>query len=378
MTAPTPFPSDSVKLLTESPDSPATSQPLVESSADLSGLRVQIDSLDQQGVATTVITIIGEPDVHTVQTGAVLACSNQCEIVISIGGGSVIDAGKAIAALVTNQRDLLDYLEVIGQAQPLTETPLPFIAVPTTAGTGAEVTRNAVLHSPEHHVKVSLRSPLLLPRVALVDPELTHSLPPALTASTGMDALTQLIEPFVGLRANPMTDALCREALPRVGRSLRRAFENGSDTAARSDMALASLFGGVALANAGLGAVHGFAAPIGGMYSAPHGAVCASLLADVMEKNIRAAQEQKALELIRRYNEVARLVTGVPTARAADGVQWVRDLCRHLQIPRLVVFGIQLGDFVEIADKAAQSSSMKGNPVAFTDAQLVEILESAF
>jgi alcohol dehydrogenase class IV len=240
------------------------------------------------------------------------------------------------------------------------------------------MTRNAVLRSPEHRVKVSLRSPLMLPRVALVDPELTHELPPRLTASTGMDALTQLIEPFVSVYANPLTDGLCREALPRVGRSLRRAFENGADPDARSDMALASLFGGIALANSGLGAVHGFAAPIGGMYSVPHGAVCASLLPDVMERNIRAAQEEKALEITRRYNEVARLVTGVATARAADGVQWARELARHLHIPRLSTLGIQRENFAEIAEKAADSSSMKGNPIEFTADQLVEILGRAF
>jgi alcohol dehydrogenase class IV len=337
-----------------------------------------LDSLGEQSIATLLFSVPGEPDLASVQSGAALVRANQYELVISIGGGSVIDAGKAIAALATNQGDLFDYLEVIGQAQPLTEAPLPFIAVPTTAGTGSEMTRNAVLRSPEHRVKVSLRSPLMLPRVALVDPELTHALPPRLTASTGMDALTQLIEPFVSQFANPLTDGLCREALPRVGRSLHRAFENGADADARSDMALASLFGGIALANSGLGAVHGFAAPIGGMYSAPHGAVCASLLPDVMEKNIRAAQEQKALEITRRYNEVARLVTGVTTARAADGVQWVRELARQLHVPRLSTLGIQRENFAEIAEKAADSSSMKGNPIELTADQLVEILEHAF
>jgi alcohol dehydrogenase class IV len=337
-----------------------------------------LDSLGEQSIATLLFSVPAEPDLATVQSGAALVRANQYELVISIGGGSVIDAGKAIAALATNQGDLFDYLEVIGQGQPLTEAPLPFIAVPTTAGAGAEMTRNAVLRSPEHRVKVSFRSPLMLPRVALIDPELTRELPPRLTASTGMDALTQLIEPFVSLHANPLTDGLCREALPRVGRSLRRAFENGADADARSDMALASLFGGTALANSGLGAVHGFAAPIGGMFSAPHGAVCASLLPDVMERNIRAAQEQKALEITRRYNEVARLVTGVATARAADGVQWVRDLARHLHIPRLSTLGVQRENFAEIAEKASASSSMKGNPIEFTPDQLVEILERAF
>jgi len=234
--------------------------------------------------------------------------------------------------------------------------------VPTTAGTGAEVTRNAVLQSPEHRVKVSLRSGLMLPRVALVDPELTHPLPPALTASTGMDALTQLIEPFVSKRANPMTDAFCREGIPRISRSLRRAFQDGEDADARNDMALASLLGGLALANAGLGAVHGFAAPIGGMFAVPHGAVCAALLPGVMQMNIQEARKQDATAITRRYDEVAQLLTGVATARANDGVQCVRTLSEDLQIPRLGALGIQPESFSELCEKALHSSSMKGNP----------------
>lgn len=337
----------------------------------------RINSLQQHGIVTTPFTVSGEPTLAIATQGAELARSAQCELVISIGGGSVIDAGKAIAALATNHGDVLDYLEVIGQAQPLAKPPLPFIGVPTTAGTGAEVTRNAVLHSPEHRVKVSLRSALMLPRVALVDPELTHALSPALTASTGMDALTQLIEPFVSKRANPITDALCREGIPRIARALRRAFANGTEAEARNDMALASLFGGLALANAGLGAVHGFAAPIGGMFAAAHGAVCAALLADVMQANVQEAQKQKTVETTRRYNEVARLLTGVATARASDGVQWVRALCRDLQIPRLGMLGIKRESFRELCEKALTSSSMKGNPLPLTEIQLNETLERA-
>lgn len=334
-----------------------------------------IAPMRQQGFLVTHVSVAGEPTIDLVKAGADKARAAQSQFVIALGGGSVIDAAKAIAMLVTNKRDILDYVEVIGQGQPLTEPGLPVIAVPTTAGTGAEVTRNAVLQSPEQRVKVSLRSPLMLPALALVDAELTHGLPPALTASTGLDALTQLVESFVCRRANPLTDALCREALPRAARSLKRAFENGADAVARGDMAFASLCGGLALANAGLGAVHGFAAPIGGMYPAPHGAVCAALLPEVMEVNIRAAQEQKALELLRRYNDVARLLTGVATARAPDCLPWLRGLCRDLKVRRLGDLGIERGDFDLIAGKAIESSSMKGNPVELTPAQLREILE---
>ena len=235
----------------------------------------------------------GEPELETVRQGVALARRENCGVVISFGGGSALDAGKAIAAMLANPGDLLDYLEVIGRGQALAKPSAPFIAIPTTAGTGSEVTRNAVLASPEHRVKVSLRSPLMLPRVAVVDPELTCDLPPAITASTGLDALTQLIEPYVCSRANPMTDALCVEGIRRAARSLRAAFAEGRNAAARADMAVASLFGGLALANAGLGAVHGFAGPIGGQFPAPHGAVCAALLPQVMEANLRALRQRQ-------------------------------------------------------------------------------------
>src|SRR5437867_2251260 len=210
--------------------------------------------LGEHEIARWTLAIAGEPKIEDVEHGVQLARGEGCDLVIGFGGGSAIDAAKAVAALTTNGGEVLDYLEVIGRAKPLTNPPLPVIAVPTTAGTGAEVTRNAVLASPEHRVKVSLRSPLMLPKVALVDPELTYELPAELTASTGLDALTQLIEPYVSCKANPLTDAICIEGIRRVARSLRRAFDDGARSA-REDMALASLFGGLALANAGLGAV---------------------------------------------------------------------------------------------------------------------------
>jgi alcohol dehydrogenase class IV len=280
----------------------------------------------------------------------------------------VIDAGKAIAALMTNEEDLFDYLEVIGKGKPLSQAAAPGVAIPTTAGTGAEVTRNAVLGSAEHRVKASLRNTSLLPKLALVDPELTYDLPPELTANTGLDALTQLIEPFVSIRANPLTDGFCREGIQRVARSLHRAFENGHDTAARADMALASLLSGLALANAGLGAVHGFAAPIGGMFPAPHGAVCAALLPHVMEVNLRA---------LRRFDEISQLLTGRRDATADEGLAWVRELCRALKVQPLRAHGIAPHDFAELAGKAAQASSMKANPIVLSRAELNDILERA-
>ena len=297
---------------------------------------------------------------------------------IGFGGGSALDAAKAIAAMLANSGELLDYVEIIGRGRAPTKPSVPFIAIPTTAGTGTEVTRNAVLASPEHKVKVSLRSPLMLAKVALVDPELTHDLPPALTASTGLDALTQLIEPFVCSRANPMTDGLCVEGLRRAARSLRVAFNDGQNKAAREDMATASLFGGLALANAGLGAVHGFAGPIGGSFPAPHGAICAALLPHVMNTNIRALRQRAPDgEALRRYDEVARLLAGGVPATADDGVERVRQLVGDLKIPRLGTYGIKPEHIAGLVRKSAQASSMKANPIALATDELAEILRQA-
>ncbi|NBR87582.1 MAG: iron-containing alcohol dehydrogenase [Verrucomicrobia bacterium] len=346
-----------------------------KSSARAEGLCAQLAALQ---VGFEMCAITGEPTTDAVRDGLELARKAGCGSVIAFGGGSAIDAAKAIAGLLTNGGALADYLEVIGRGAPLTRPAAPLLAIPTTAGTGAEVTRNAVLASPEHRLKASLRSPHLLPRVALVDPELTLNLPPELTASTGMDALTQLIESYVCVRANPLTDGVCVEGLRRAARSLRRAFERGDDAAAREDMALASLFGGMALANAGLGAVHGFAAPIGGMFPAPHGAVCAALLPGVMAANVRALRERMPEgAALRRYDEVARLLTGQPQATADDGVAWTRELCRALQIVPLRTWGVTEGDVSGVVEKALQASSMKANSIPLTALELGEVLRAA-
>jgi len=337
-----------------------------------------LKSLSEHGVSHALFVVPGEPTLELVRAGVLRAQEERCDLVIAFGGGSAVDGAKAIAALLTNPGDIFDYLEVIGRGKPLTAPSVPFIAIPTTAGAGAEVTRNAVLASPEHRVKASLRSPLMLARVAIVDPELTYDLPPAITASTGLDALTQLIEPFVSVRANPITDSLCREGMARVARSLRRAYERGDDRGAREDMALARLFGGLALANAALGAVHGFAAPIGGMFHAPHGAVCAALLPHAMDVNVRALRQRApTAETLRRFDEIACILTGRPGATNGDAVDWVQELCASLAIPPLRTYQITQGDVPELCDKATVTSSMKGNPIALTRAELQEILERA-
>jgi len=334
--------------------------------------------LKESGVSGVAFSVPAEPELDTVRAGTALAKREHCDHVIGIGGGSVLDAGKAVAAMLANEGDLLDYLEIIGQGKALTRPSARFIAIPTTAGTGSEVTRNSVLASPAHRLKVSLRSPFMVPWVALVDPELTYDLPPEITASTGLDALTQLIEPWVCTRANPVTDALCREGIPRAAHSLPRAFENGRDHAARQDMAVASLFGGLALANAGLGAVHGFAGPLGGMFGAPHGALCAALLPHVMEINLQALRRrQPGSEAIVRYDEVARLLTGKAGASADDGVDWVRRLVADLNIPRLGAYGISREHTMEIVEKACNASSMKANPIVLSPDELAAAFESA-
>lgn len=337
-----------------------------------------VDWLAEQEVGSTLFVIGGEPTVESVTEGTAVAREAGCDVVIGIGGGSAIDTGKAISALLANGGAPLDYLEVIGRGKSIARRSIPFIAVPTTAGTGAEVTRNAVLASPAHHVKISLRSPLMLPHLALVDPALTLGLPPAITASTGMDALTQVIEPYVSNKANPLTDSLCKEGMQRAARSLRRAYEQGDDAAAREDMSIASLFGGLALANAKLGAVHGFAGPLGGMFHGPHGAICACLLPHVMAVNVRALQErQPDSAMLNRYREVARILTQDVGASIGDGVAWVQELATALHILPLGTYGMGSQDMPRVIEKAAVSSSMKGNPIALTVEEMDEILHRA-
>jgi len=325
-----------------------------------------------------VFAVPGEPTVELAREGAHRVKEAGCDVIVSIGGGSVIDAGKAIAILATNGGEPLEFLEVVGKGRAIAIPPLPFIALPTTAGTGSEVTRNAVLGSAEHRVKASLRSPLMLPRIALVDPELTYELPPAVTASTGLDALTQLIEPYVSARANPMVDAICVDGIGLVSRALRRAYHDGADRDARRDMSMGSLFGGLALANAGLGVVHGFAAPLGGSLKAPHGALCAALLPHGMAVNVSAlrtrAPQHPALE---RYATIARLLTGQQEADAEAGIEWVRMLCAELSVPTLRTWGMTEADLPRAVEEAARASSTQANPLPLTNEELLGVMKAA-
>ena len=323
--------------------------------------------------------VVNEPNVETINRSVELGREKKSDFVIGFGGGSVIDTGKATSALLNNQGSLLDYLEVVGKGKPLKKTSKPYIAIPTTAGTGSEVTRNAVISVPEKKVKVSMRNAYLLPEVAIIDPELTYEVPKTITAVTGMDAFTQVIEPYVSRYSNILVDMFCKDAIPKGASYLLRAWENGNDHEARENISWVSLMGGLALANAKLGAVHGFAGPIGGMFHAPHGAVCAALLPSVMLVNAEALSNRgKDFEKIFRFENIARWVTGVENATIEEGVEWIASLCKNMKIPRLSELGIKKAHFPTIIEKSKNSSSMKGNPIQLTEQEMVKILELAY
>jgi alcohol dehydrogenase class IV len=340
------------------------------------------EHLTATGIASVEFTVDSEPDVATIERGARLARDERSDVVVGIGGGSALDAAKAIAGLATNDGEALDYLEVVGRGKSLTRPALPIVAVPTTAGTGAEVTRNAVILEPSRRYKASVRSAFLYPRVALIDPELARSLSPAVTISTGLDALTQLIESYVSVRANALTDAIARDGMRRAARALPRVASDGRDIEARTEMALASLLSGIALANAGLGAVHGFASPLGGRYPIPHGAACAALLPRIMAVNVRALRERDpngpGLE---RYRDVAALLLGESRGSADEtidaGVRWVADLCRDLLVPFLKEYGVRRDDVAGLVEATERASSTRGNPIVLTADEMAGALEAA-
>jgi alcohol dehydrogenase class IV len=328
------------------------------------------------GLEASYFSFTGEPTLAIVREG--VKAARGCQFVIGFGGGSAMDAAKAIAALAPNSGEPLDYLEVIGQGRMLEHAPLPFLMVPTTAGTGAEVTRNAVLGSPEHGVKASLRSPLLVPRAALIDPELTLEAPPGITASTGLDTLTQLIEPFVSCRANALTDGFCLDGMRRAASALPKAFRNGQDRDARAEMAYASLLSGLSLANAGLGIVHGFASPLGGLLEAPHGALCAAVLPHGMAMNIRALRERAPThDALDKYRRVAQLLTADSQAEADDAVSYMSNLCRSLGVSSLRSYGLEPSGIPALVAKVAGASSTKANPIPLSMGELAEIAERA-
>lgn len=316
----------------------------------------------------TTFAVRGEPTLDLVRAGAEAARGQGADVVVGVGGGAVLDAAKVVAALVTNGGDPLDYAEVIGAGAPLTVPSLPFVAVPTTAGTGSEVTANGVVTSLEHGVKVSLRSPSMLARVALVDPELTLGCPPDVTAHAGLDALVQCIEPFVSAFANPLVDGFCAEGIRRAASGLRRAYADGSDLAARTDVSLCALLSGLALANGKLGAAHGIAGPLGGHLGAPHGAITAAVMREVCAFNLAAGDQRTTA----RYAEVARLLTGEPDPAAL--LAWWDETTAALGVTGLAALGLAEEAIPHVAAAAAKASSTKGNPVPVGADDFVQIL----
>ena len=346
--------------------------------SDQANARLVQDILLERKCTVAQADVSGEPTLDSIQECIRLANDFTPNWVVSVGGGSAIDTGKATAGLLGNEGNILDYLEVVGKGLSLQKPGVPMIAVPTTAGTGSEVTRNAVIALKEQKIKVSLRSPLLLPWVALVDPDLTKSMPPELTASTGMDALAQVLEPFVSIRANPLADGFCTEGLQRSARSLVNAFQDGNDIEAREDMALASLMGGLALANAGLGTVHGFAAAIGGRFEAPHGAICARLLPGVVKANVAAMrQREPANPALARYERSSQLLTGKDDVTIASAIKWLEWLLEALKIPYLRSYGITGSDIPILVANTAAASSTKANPIKLNENELTRILVEA-
>ena len=332
-----------------------------------------LDELRGTVDALTVVGAAGEPGVADARRAVDAGRAMAADVVVAIGGGSPIDLGKAVAMLLANGGDPMDYIEVVGAGQPITAVSVPLVAVPTTAGTGAEVTANAVLAVPEHALKASLRHPSMLPRHAIVDPALTLDCPPAVTAAAGMDALTQCLEPYVSIRANPVTDAWALAGLAAAGRGLRAAFADGSDLAARTELSLCALLGGLSLANAKLGAVHGFAGVLGGMSRAPHGVICAALLEPVCRANLARAEPP----LRGRFAAVARALTDDPSATAEDGLAWIEWTRDALALPGLASFGFGPDQAAEAVAKAARASSMQGNPVVLSTEELTRIYLAA-
>ena len=331
-------------------------------------------ALADQGCTVIRQSIPREPDLPMIEDALRLA--RGAEVVVALGGGAVIDAGKALAACLTMTRPLMDHLEVVGQGLPLDHAPLPFVAIPTTAGTGAEVTRNAVIGVPEARRKVSLRDARMLPRLAIVDPALTDGCPRAVTLASGLDAITQVIEPYVSTRANALTDALCRDAIPQGLASLMRLMQ-AEDPAARDRMAWVSLCGGLALANAGLGVVHGLAGPLGGLTGAAHGAICGVLLPHGLRAN-RAVVSDPALAA--RLDEVAGWIGaafGHPDADMDRAADLLADWSRGCGLPALSALGIDEEAQAQAAEAAASSSSMKANPAVLEQTALRALMRDA-
>ncbi|OZS41553.1 iron-containing alcohol dehydrogenase [Photobacterium sanguinicancri] len=333
-----------------------------------------INYIKQQNMRYQQVAVHGEPLIAMIEEMAAMGRKFRPDMVIAIGGGSVLDSGKALAALIPNQGSVYDYVEVVGRNVPLQAKPLPFIAIPTTAGTGSEVSKNAVLRSAQENVKVSLRSPDMLPDMAIVDPTLTYGMDPVSSACCGMDAFSHLMEAYVCGDPNPLTDMICEEGLRRLAGAIIPACED-DDPRARSDMAFAAMLGGMALANAKLGAAHGLASALGGRLQAPHGLITAQLSPFVMQENVLAAREAGRADVLNRYRQLACLLTGRMNAEISDGITWTKRTLRRLNLPAVSEYGFCDTMFSDVAEDAMLSNAIKGNPLPLNKKRLLGILE---
>ncbi|MGF1723279.1 iron-containing alcohol dehydrogenase [Photobacterium nomapromontoriensis] len=332
-----------------------------------------ISYFKQQGMRYQHVAVHGEPVIAMIEEMAAMGRKFRPDMVLAIGGGSVLDAGKALAALIPNQGSVYDYIEIVGRNVPLQAKPIPFIAVPTTAGTGSEVSKNAVLRSAQENVKVSLRSPDMLPDLAIIDPTLTYGMDPVMSGCCGMDAFTHLMESYVCGEPNPLTDMVCEEGLRRLSGAIIAACED-DDPRARSDMSFAALLGGMALANAKLGAAHGLASSLGGRLDAPHGLITAQLAPYVMQENVLAAREAGRADVLNRYRQLACILTGRMNAEIIDGILWTKRTLSRLNLPAVTEYGLCNVIFDEVAEDAMLSNAIKGNPLPLNKGRLLSIL----
>jgi alcohol dehydrogenase class IV len=334
-----------------------------------------VSACTDTGMTVRSLGCQNEPSLPDVQLALAQLKGFNPDVVIALGGGAVIDFAKALAALIPCASPPQEYLEVVGTGRPLDHAPLPLIALPTTAGTGAEVTKNAVITVPEHGIKVSLRDPRMIPDIAIVDAGLMQGAPRRVTLSAGLDAITQVIEPYLTIKANTMTDALCLAAIPTGLGAIRDVVEN-DDPAAWDAMARVSTWGGLALANAGLGAVHGFAGVIGGRTNAPHGEICGALLPAVLSSHQRKAQD--GTDIKKRLTWVLdQIDQHFNAGGTGNGLSQLKAWSREMGLRGLGDMGLRSDDLQAAATASAGASSMKGNPFALSQHELVEILTDA-
>jgi len=337
-----------------------------------------IQSFKERGIEYYILSVPGEPSPDIIDLAVKRFNNVFINLVVGIGGGSVLDTGKAISAMMYRNESVVDFLEGVGNNEH-PGTKLPFIAIPTTSGTGSEATKNAVISQiGKNGFKRSLRHDNFVPDVAIVDPELTLHCPRNITSSSGMDCFTQLTESYLSDKSSEYTDALAFEGLRAIKTSLLRSCKDGEDIEARTGMSFAALTSGICLANAGLGAVHGFASSIGGMYDIPHGLICGTLMASANEINVRELRKESTNPVaLKKYALLGELFLdekGKTDNYYADGfIQYLNKLTDELNLPGLKKYGIEETDL----DLICRNTEIKNNPVKLTEEDLSEILRSS-